>query len=157
MLGLGLVLGCADAEGTIFVGGSGSGSDDGSTAGPCVPGPPIEGNDPAIEHGCGEACDTDWCSCTACVVHAGASRSLAAGDHQVRIVGGASGLITYDLSVRAEGRTAPLAAHIVEYDGLFEHVVPFRVATSCTTVELRIEQTTALCSRIYEIRYEPGA
>lgn len=155
-VGVATLSGCSSADGPIFVTAieEGQGSGDGATF--CLEDEPtkLEGNDPAFEHACGESCDTDWCSCEACIAVDGALGRLSAGPHRIRVQGGASGQAQYIATLSLESGEV-LVRHEALLDGLFDEEWDFDVPTGCPLVNLRWDQQTPICSRIYEVVIDP--
>lgn len=150
-LGLGLLLlGCESVDGPVFV----ETTDPVDLACDIHIGERIEGNDSRFRQECGEPCDSDWCGCEPCEMEAAPFARLSAGQHELRIQGGASGEGTFALSVTlADG--AVLLEDVRTYEGLFEDLFVFTVPEDCAVVHVSLALQNEVCSRIYEFQLDP--
>lgn len=116
----------------------------------------IEGNDARFSQECGYACDSDWCGCEPCEMQADPLARLSAGDHEIRVQGGASGDGTFLLRLTlADGEVLFEAAR--SYNGLFTDSFVFTVPEDCAVVRLSWTLQSEVCSRVYEFELDPTA
>ena len=145
-----LLLGCGSVDGPVFV----EAPDSVDLTCDILLGERIEGNDSRFRQECGEECDSDWCGCEPCEMAAAPFARLSAGQHELRIQGGASGEGTFALSVTlADGEV--LLEDVRTYDGLFEDLFVFTVPQDCAVVHVSLALQNEVCSRIYEFQLDP--
>ena len=145
-----LLLGCGPADGAVFVDAP-------------VPvdltcdgqlGEKIEGNDARFEQECGYECDSDWCGCEPCEMEAAPFARLSAGEHELRVEGGASGEGSFELRLTlADGEV--LLEEVRTYNGLFSDSFVFTVPEDCPVIHASWALQTEVCSRIYEFELDP--
>ena len=153
-----LATGCGPSAGPVFVdvqGSSSSSSSPTTAALSCDDVGVLEGDDDRFAPSCGERCDTDWCACEPCTMAQGPLARLSQGPHRLRILGGASGTATFDLTLTLEdGVVVHQESRTCE--GLFDDTFDFDVPQDCALVELSYALASAVCSRVYEYEIDPA-
>ncbi len=145
-----LLVSCAAADGPVFV----DAPDPVDLTCDIELGERIEGNDSRFRQECGEECDTDWCVCEPCEMVAAPFARLSAGEHELRVEGGASGEGTYALSLTlADGEV--VFEDVRTYNGLFTDFFVFAVPQDCSVVHVSWTLQNSVCSRIYEFQLDP--
>ena len=118
----------------------------------CDPVPEFyQGNDAAFVHDCGYPCESDWCSCEACLILAGPNVEHPAGRYEVVFYGGQSGTLTYTFSVYDSTAGRELVSASATYSTFFNHAIEFTSPTGCHRIEYRVSALQDICARIYDV------
>jgi len=146
------LMGCGPADGAVFV----DAPDPVDITCDGELGERIQGNDARFDQGCGYECDSDWCGCEPCEMVAAPFARLSAGEHELRVEGGASGEGSFELTLtRADGEV--LLEEVRTYNGLFADVFTFTVSQDCPVVHVSWTLQSEVCSRVYEFQIDPPA
>lgn len=109
----------------------------------------IQGNDPTLSHGCGGACDTDWCACIPCLVQSGPGLRLVPGQYRVEFLIGTSEPNELTLEVFDVTDGTVLASATVNQDGFTNQKVDFNAPLGCHEIDFRVSTQFQGCVRIY--------